>query len=84
VKILVVGGAPNYEETEATSNATLIDISSGAAITRTIAPMSYKRTFHNSIVLPSGDVVVVGGQAFAKIFSDDNAVLTAETVEPWD
>jgi galactose oxidase len=46
--------------------------------------MSYKRTFHNSIVLPSGDVVVVGGQAFAKIFSDDNAVLTAETVEPWD
>jgi galactose oxidase len=81
-KILVVGGAPNYEETEATSNATLIDISSGAAITRTIAPMSYKRTFHNSIVLPSGDVVVVGGQAFAKIFSDDNAVLTAELWSP--
>jgi galactose oxidase len=81
-KILVVGGAPNYEENEATSNATLIDISSGAANTRTIAPMSYKRAFHSSIVLPSGEVVVVGGQTYAKLFSDDNAVLTAELWSP--
>ncbi|MGF6298913.1 hypothetical protein [Paraburkholderia sp. WC7.3d] len=36
-KILAVGGAPDYGNDYATSNATLIDISSRAANTRTIA-----------------------------------------------
>ncbi|SAK93213.1 oxidase [Caballeronia hypogeia] len=81
-KILAVGGAPSYDQSEATSNATLIDISSGNAVTRTIAPMSYRRAFSNSVVLPNGQVVVVGGQTFAAPFSDDNAILTPELWDP--
>ncbi|WP_244831839.1 RICIN domain-containing protein [Caballeronia sp. TF1N1] len=81
-KILAVGGAPSYDQSTATSNATLIDISSGTAITRTIAPMSYQRAFNNSVVLPNGQVVVIGGQTFAVPFSDDNAILTPELWDP--
>ncbi|WP_321798202.1 RICIN domain-containing protein [Caballeronia sp. J97] len=81
-KILAVGGAPSYDESVATSNATLIDITSGNAVTQTIAPMSYQRAFSNSVVLPNGQVVVVGGQTFAEPFSDNNAVLTPELWDP--
>ncbi|SAK60161.1 oxidase [Caballeronia temeraria] len=81
-KILAVGGAPSYDQSVATSNATLIDISSGNAVTQTIAPMSYRRAFSNSVVLPNGQVVVVGGQTFASPFSDDGAVLTPELWDP--
>ncbi|MBB5442824.1 MULTISPECIES: galactose oxidase-like domain-containing protein [unclassified Paraburkholderia] len=81
-KILAVGGSPNYDNAYATSNATLIDISSGAANTRTLAPMNYQRAFANSVALPDGEVVVVGGQTFAEPFSDDNAVLTPEIWSP--
>ncbi|WP_233805102.1 galactose oxidase-like domain-containing protein [Paraburkholderia sp. HP33-1] len=81
-KILAVGGAPDYENDYATSNATLIDIGSGATNTRTIAPMHYQRAFANSVVLPSGEVVVVGGQTYAQPFSDDNAILTPEIWSP--
>ncbi|MDR5881914.1 RICIN domain-containing protein [Caballeronia sp. LZ032] len=81
-KILAVGGAPSYDQSQATSNATLIDISSGTAVTRAIAPMSYQRAFNNSVVLPNGQVVVVGGQTFAAPFSDDNAILTPEIWDP--
>ncbi|CAB3808877.1 hypothetical protein LMG28614_06900 [Paraburkholderia ultramafica] len=81
-KILAVGGAPNYEQANATSNATLIDISSGTATTQTIHSMNYQRAFNNSVVLPNGQVVVVGGQAFAQPFSDDTAVLAPELWDP--
>jgi galactose oxidase len=81
-KILAVGGAPSYEQSNATSNATLIDISTGTATATALAPMSYTRAFSSSVVLPNGQVVVVGGQAFAQPFSDDTAVLTPELWDP--
>lgn len=81
-KILTVGGAPSYDASPATSNATLIDISSGTAVTTTLAPMSYQRAFSNSVILPNGQVVVLGGQTFAQPFSDDTAVLTPEIWDP--
>lgn len=81
-KLLAVGGAPSYDSSNATADATLIDISSGTATTQTIAPMNYQRAFNNSVVLPNGQVVVVGGQTFALPFSDDTAVLTPELWDP--
>jgi galactose oxidase len=81
-KILVVGGAQSYDNSDATSNATVIDIGSGTAKTRTIGAMNYRRAFHNSVVLPSGEIVVTGGQTYAVVFSDDHAVLTSELWNP--
>lgn len=81
-KILAVGGAPSYESSNATPNATLIDISTGTATSQTLPSMSYSRAFSNSTVLPNGQVVVVGGETFAEPFSDDTAVLTPELWDP--
>ncbi|SAL53630.1 oxidase [Caballeronia sordidicola] len=81
-KILAVGGAPSYEQANATSNATLIDISTGTAVATALPSMAYKRAFSSSVALPNGQVVVVGGQAFAQPFSDDTAVLTPELWDP--
>ena len=44
--------------------------------------MAYSRIFPNSVVLPNGQVVVIGGQTIGKLFSDDNSVLVTELWDP--
>lgn len=80
-KILKLGGSPGYQNSNATAVAQLIDIRSGVKV-RKLAPMSYARAFHNSVVLPNGQVIVVGGQSYAVPFSDNTAVLPAELWDP--
>jgi galactose oxidase len=83
-KILAVGGAPAYENSAATSRAYDIDITGGPSApvrTTRVADMAYRRAFINSAVLPDGSVVVVGGQAYAKPFTDTGA---AQAPELWD
>lgn len=79
-KILKTGGAPAYEEANATSSSYVIDLNSGT--TRKITPMNYARTLHNSTVLPNGQVVITGGQTYAKLFSDERSVLMSELFDP--
>jgi galactose oxidase len=83
-KILAVGGAPGYDDSTATGRAYTIDISGGPAApvraTR-VGDMAFPRTFINSAVLPDGSVVVLGGQAHAKPFTDTGA---AQAPELWD
>lgn len=80
-KILAVGGAPNYQGAPAaTANAHIITIGapSQQATSQTINPMYYQRAFHNSVVLPTGDVFITGGQVNPNPFSDDSAQFTSE------
>jgi large repetitive protein len=49
---------------------------------RRVAPMAYARAMHNSVVLPNGQVVVIGGQAYPVPFSDDRSVLAPELWDP--
>jgi galactose oxidase len=44
--------------------------------------MAYARAFASGVVLPSGQVVIVGGQTFPVPFSDDTAVLVPEIWDP--
>ncbi|KAL8939590.1 MAG: hypothetical protein Q9216_003270 [Gyalolechia sp. 2 TL-2023] len=83
-KILTVGGAPNYQDNPATKNARVITIGSPgtAASVATVASMAYARAFHNSVVMPDGKVLVVGGEAYPVPFSDDTAALTPELYNP--
>lgn len=83
-KILAVGGAPNYQGDDATSNAHVITINNPntPATVVKIANMAFRRAFHNSVVLPTGHVLVVGGQSFAMPFSDANSALYAELWNP--
>jgi len=80
-KILKIGGAPAYQNANATSSAYVIDINAGVSV-RKVAPMAYARAMHNSVVLPNGQVVVIGGQAYAAPFSDDRSVLAPELWDP--
>jgi large repetitive protein len=80
-KILKAGGAPSYDSVDAHASAYLIDINAGASV-RKIAPMAYSRAFHNSVVLPNGQVMVIGGMTYAKTFSDNTSVLRPELFDP--
>ncbi|HEY4569965.1 MAG TPA: galactose oxidase-like domain-containing protein, partial [Kribbella sp.] len=83
-KILAVGGAPGYQNSAATSRAYDIDITGGPSApvkTTRVADMAYRRTFINSAVLPDGSVLVLGGQEYAKPFTDTGA---AQAPELWD
>ncbi len=85
-KILKTGGAPSYsKDSLATKSTYIIDISnpnSDAVNVEKVQGMNYSRTFHNSVVLPNGEVLVIGGMKRSKIFSDDNARLPAEIWNP--
>jgi len=82
-KLLKVGGAPNYDESPSTPNAVLIDGSGdGNPVVTQLAPMNYARGFGNSVVLPNGQVVVVGGQTYDEPFTDTDAVLVPEIWDP--
>ncbi len=80
-KILKVGGAVNNEGAISNSLSYVIDVNAGVSV-RKIAPMSYARAFHNSVVLPNGQVVILGGQTVARAFEDSNAVMIPELFDP--
>jgi galactose oxidase len=90
-KILTVGGATAYEDAgsavnvQATNHAYTIDISGGPGRPVTVArtsDMAYARAFSNSVVLPNGEVLVLGGQQHPQPFSDTGAVLSPELWNP--
>ena len=77
-KILTVGGAPSYQNSNAVKVANTINISSTSPKVTSTAAMSNARAFANSVALPTGDVLTVGGQNYAVPFSDQTSVLTPE------
>jgi YVTN family beta-propeller protein len=81
-KVLKAGGAPLYEGADANRNAYIIDMGGGGVSVRKLAPMNYARVFHNSVVLPNGQVVLIGGQTRAAAFTDDRSVLAPELFDP--
>ena len=81
-KILKVGGATWNGNVPATAGAYLIDTTQSTASVRKLNPMAYPRMYANSVVLPNGQVLVVGGQTYVQEFSDSNAVLAPELWDP--
>ncbi|MET8763521.1 discoidin domain-containing protein [Lentzea sp. NPDC004782] len=81
-KILALGGAPAYENADATKAAYTIDITGRAPVVRRVADMAAARAYVNSVVLPDGTVVVVGGQSHPVPFSDQTSVLEPELWNP--
>ena len=83
-KILTLGGAPNYDQSPATANAHVVTIGTPgtAASVVPVGGMAFARAFHNSIVLPNGQVFIIGGETFAVPFSDDTAVMIPEMWDP--
>ncbi|MCW2854095.1 MAG: arabinogalactan endo,4-beta-galactosidase [Nocardioides sp.] len=69
-RLLVLGGAPAYDETPSVKEAFTVDISRKRPRVRRTGSMIEPRTFANSVVLPDGQVVAIGGQARPLAFSD--------------
>ncbi len=80
-KVLKVGGATAYNDVDTSNSAYVIDLNYGANV-RKLSNMTYPRAYHNSVVLPDGKVVIIGGQTHGKTFHDDYGVLLPELWDP--
>lgn len=80
-KILTVGGAINYDRGPGRGNTHVIDLNAGGSV-RQVQSLNNPRALHSSVVLPSGEVVTLGGQSTIALFRDTNAVLTPELFNP--
>ncbi len=80
-KTLKTGGAAAYGNVAANANSYVIDTSRGLTVSR-MPQMAYPRGYHNSVVLPDGKVVIIGGQTYLVGFADSDAVLPAEIWDP--
>ncbi|MES2887509.1 MAG: PA14 domain-containing protein [Pseudomonadota bacterium] len=80
-KALKVGGGAAYDRAGGSSASYVLDINAGVSV-RKVAPMGYARMYSNSVVLPNGQVMVMGGQTEGKGYSDDFSVLAPELWDP--
>jgi len=86
-QVLALGGAESYTGSDATNDpankkAYVIDISDGTAAVTQTGSMNYPRIYSSSVVLPNGEVLVVGGQTSGWSFHDTNSVLNPELWNP--
>ncbi|MEM9820683.1 MAG: PA14 domain-containing protein [Bacteroidota bacterium] len=83
-KVLKTGGSGTFEnDTPANDRCYVIDMNgSGNPQVTQVGDMAVSRVYHNSIVLPTGEVMAVGGIPIANAFSDQNSRLTPELWNP--
>ena len=82
-KILKVGGSTSYSKlTPASRKCFSMDINQYNVQVTNVGDMDYPRIMHNSVMLPDGRVIVVGGIDHAEPFSDTGAILTPEIWSP--
>ncbi len=82
-KILQTGGVLyDASNVTGTGNSYLLDLN-GATPTRTvITGMQFPRVFHNEVVLPNGEVMVIGGNTSGLKFNDVGSQMTPEIWNP--
>lgn len=81
-KLLVAGGAISGSNKESSNKTMVIDINGISPIVTSVPPMKYPRKFHNGVVLPTGEVLVVGGNSSGVKFSDRGSILPVEIWNP--
>ncbi len=81
-KILVAGGSTSATDSTAVRNAYTIDINGPGPVLTPAAQMHYPRQFMNEVLLPTGDVLVVGGDSSGFKFRDEHALRNAEVWNP--
>jgi len=82
-KILLAGGASSGTDKTSTNKTMILDISSGTPTFDTSIPnMNYTRKFHNAVVLPDGEVLMIGGNQSGEKFVDTNSRLIGEIWNP--
>ncbi len=84
-KILVAGGAvDNTSTARGSEQAKIIDLTGSSPQQTALASMHHARKFSNGVVLPTGEVMVIGGNTSGIEFSDSGSILTPEIWNPDD
>ena len=81
-KLLVAGGAIAGNNTKSTNKAMIIDITREEPQVTQIAPMIHARKFQSGVMLPTGEVLVIGGNSSGIKFNDSGSILAAEIWNP--
>jgi len=83
-KLLTFGGTPHYRGGYSTSNTHVIELNTGMGqeTVRQVGNMAYTRCNANGVVLPNGQVVVLGGQDRSRLFTDLAARMPIEIWDP--
>ncbi|MGH1486108.1 MAG: PA14 domain-containing protein [Cellvibrionaceae bacterium] len=82
-KVMLVGGADRrLANPTSVNNVYLVDLNGPAPVVTSGAPMNYPRALSNTVTLPNGEVLVIGGNTVAKIFNDQGSVFPAEIYNP--
>jgi hypothetical protein len=79
-KILKTGTSadPDQATRPSTANAYVLDMTQGTPAWSQVPSMNFARAYHNTIMLPDGNVLVVGGGQTTNAIGVDTAVLQAE------
>ncbi|WP_321787855.1 jacalin-like lectin [Burkholderia pyrrocinia] len=80
-KVLKVGGSPQNMNAPSSAAAYVVNLNAGVNV-RKINPMNYARSYQNSVVLPNGQVVILGGMTVGGQFTDSNSVMRPELFDP--
>jgi hypothetical protein len=83
-KILKTGSArnPNYPTSPASTSAVVLDMTEAAPRWHAVSPMAVGRTQHNLTVLPTGDVLAIGGAPTSNPYAVETAVKAVEIWSP--
>jgi hypothetical protein len=81
-KLLTAGGWISGTDTTSTNQAFTVDLNGPTPIVEPTAPMLYARKFQNGVILPTGEVLVVGGNTSGRKFSDAGSILAPEVWDP--
>ncbi|MEO0615266.1 MAG: putative Ig domain-containing protein [Pseudomonadota bacterium] len=81
-KILTAGGWIAGNNTTSTNQAFTIDLNQPTPVVAATQSMTHARKFHNGVVLPTGEVLVIGGNTSGQKFSDNGAILATEIWNP--
>jgi YVTN family beta-propeller protein len=81
-KLLTAGGWISGTNIASSNQAFTVDLNGPAPVIAAIQPMAHARKYHNGVMLPNGEVLVVGGNTSGRKFSDDGAILAPEIWNP--
>lgn len=81
-KLLTAGGWRAGNDISSSNRAFTVDLNGPTPVIEETAPMHHARKFQNGVILPTGEVLVVGGNTSGRKFSDDGAVLSPEGWDP--
>ena len=81
-KLLVTGGNDRRLTPPSTPTAMTINISGTSPVVSSTQSMQFSRVNHNSVMLPTGEVLVIGGNSSGILFSDSGSAFTPEIWNP--